>query len=318
MKVLVVGSTGALGRPTLSALVAAGHEVHGLTRTENKKGIVSSLGAVPELGDVMDPSSIDRVIGELRPDAVVQLLNALPKRGPMKPSDIDATNELRRVGTRNVLDASLRHGVGRFVVESMIFGYGYGDGGARATEDAPFGRPIGDPQLDPALDALRVMERMVLDASEDGTIDGVVLRLGLFYGPDVGSSEFMRSLLRKRLMFLPGGGRGEVSWINVEDGASAIVAVLEKASGGSIYNVVDDEPASVRDLAAEMARYLGVPGPKSIPVFLAKIASSYAAKMAGTTLRVSNQRIKEELGWSPRFPTYREGVSAMERAEAAS
>jgi nucleoside-diphosphate-sugar epimerase len=122
----------------------------------------------------------------------------------------------------------------------------------------------------------------------------------------------MVSLLRKRLMFLPGGGRGRLSWIHVADGASAIVASLEKAPAGAIYNVVDDEPVSIRGMCEQMARVLGVPGPKSIPVAIAKIGSSYAATMAQTTLRVSAARIKEELGWQPRFPTYREGIAAMD------
>jgi nucleoside-diphosphate-sugar epimerase len=156
------------------------------------------------------------------------------------------------------------------------------------------------------------METMVLEATERGGLEGVVLRLGLFYGPEVGSTKFMMSLLRKRILFLPGGGRGKLSWIHVADGASAIVAALEKAPAGAIYNVVDDEPVSFRGLSEQMARQLGVPGPKSIPIAIAKIGSSYAATMAQTNLRASNLRIKQELGWKPRFPTYREGIGAMD------
>jgi nucleoside-diphosphate-sugar epimerase len=312
MKVLVVGSTGALGVPTMEALVAAGHETYGLTRTQGKAGIVTGSGARAVFGDVLDETAADRVVAEVRPDAVVQLLNALPKRGAFRPSDLDATNELRRVGTRHMLAASRRHGVRRFLVESMIFGYGYGDqGGDPLSEDAPFGGPVAAAQMNPALQALDEMEKMVLDATNRGEIEGVVLRLGLFYGPEVGSTKFMMSLLRKRLMFLPGGGRGKLSWIHVADGASAIVAALEKAPPGAIYNVVDDEPVSIRGVCEQMARRLGVPGPKSIPVAIAKIGSSYAATMAQTNLRVSNARIKEELGWQPRYPTYRDGVADL-------
>ncbi|MGH2808534.1 MAG: NAD-dependent epimerase/dehydratase family protein [Actinomycetota bacterium] len=143
MRVLVIGATGALGVPTLRALAAAGHDAYGLTRTREKAPMVAATGARAVFGDVMDEVSIERVVAEVRPDAVVQLLNALPKRGPLRPSEMDATNELRRVGTRHVLGAAARHGVKRMIVESMIFGYGYGDrGGEALDEDAPFGEPL--------------------------------------------------------------------------------------------------------------------------------------------------------------------------------
>jgi nucleoside-diphosphate-sugar epimerase len=274
---------------------------------------VTSAGARAVFGDVLDETAADRAVAEVRPDVVVQLLNAIPKRGAFRPSDLDATNELRRVGTRHMVAASRRHGVRRFLVESMIFGYGYGDqGGDPLTEDAPFGGPVAAAQMNPALGALDEMEKVVLEATNRGEMEGIVLRLGLFYGPEVGSTKFMVSMLRKRLMFLPGGGRGRLSWIHIADGASAIAAALEKAPAGAIYNVVDDEPVSIRGMCEQMARGLGVPGPKNIPVAIAKIGSSYAATMAQTTLRVSNERIKEELGWQPRFPTYRGGIAAMD------
>lgn len=312
MKVLVAGATGALGTPTVKVLVERGHTVYGLTRSDKKAGAISALGAQPVFGDVLDETAMERVVAETQADGIVQLLNALPKRGPLRPSDIESTNVLRTEGTRNLLAAATRHEVKRYVVESMIFGYGYGDRGAEPlTEDAPFGERVDGDRMNRALDALRVMERMVLDSSDHPHTAGIALRLGLFYGPEVGSTRFMISMLRKRLMFLPGGGKGQLSWIHVEDGAAAVVLALENAPAGSIFNVVDDEPAGFGDFAAEMARVLDVPGPKSMPVGLAKIASSYAAQMAQTNLRASNRRIKDELGWKPAYPTYREGIASV-------
>src|SRR4051812_47668220 len=192
MKVLVAGSTGALGLPTVRQLVDNGHEVFGLTRSKEKAGLLTEAGATPVFGDVLDKDSIGRVVRDVGPDGIAQLLNALPKRGPMRPSEMNATNELREVGTKNLLDAAIAQGVRRFVVESMIFGYGYGDRGTEPlTEDAPFGDPVPEKTLNPAIDALRTMETLVLDASRQRKIDGIVLRMGLFFGPGIGSTEFI-------------------------------------------------------------------------------------------------------------------------------
>ena len=315
MKVLVAGATGALGTPTVRLLVDRGHDVYGLTRSKDKFDRIRLLGATPVLGDVLDEASCERFVSEVKPDGIVQLLNAIPERGAFRPSDLDATNELRTVGTRNLLAAAVSNGTRRYVVESMIFGYGYGDsGGEPLTEDAPFGQTVEMEQMNPALEALRGMERATLGATDEGDLEGIVLRLGLFYGPGVGSTDFMISMLRKHLLFLPGGGKGWLSWIHVEDGASAVVTALEEAKPGSVFNVVDDEPTSLGGFAAELADQLELPGPKSMPIGVAKIASSYAAAMAQTTLRASNARIKAELGWKPEYPTIREGVATIAAA----
>lgn len=312
MKVLVAGASGALGAPTVEELLARGHEVIGLTRSIEKARALEAAGASAVLGDVLDETAMERVVSQVQPEGVVQLLNALPKRGPFRPSEIDATNELRQVGTRHLLTASVRHAVKRYIVESMIFGYGYGDRGETPlTEDAPFGKPVAFEQMNPALNALSDMEEQVLGATSRGEIEGCVLRLGLFYGPDVGSTEFMVSMLRKHMLLLPGGGKGLLSWIHIEDGARACVDALERARPGSVYNVVDDEPAGFGELAHRISETLGIPGPKSVPVAVAKPFSSYAAAMATTNLRASNGRIKSELGWKPRYPTIREGVRTL-------
>jgi nucleoside-diphosphate-sugar epimerase len=315
VKVMVVGSTGALGIPVVRQLVAAGHEVAALTRSPEKAERLGRLGATPVLGDVFDAERMKAVMTEAQPDGVVQLLNALPKRGPMRVSELEQTNRLRTEGTRNVLAGALAAGAKRFVAESMIFGYGY-NRGRLVTEEDRFGAPTGDEGVDAALQALVSLERQVLDASGAGSIEGVVLRLGLFYGPGVGSTEFMRRLMTRRMMMLPGGGRGVGSWIHVEDGAAAVVAALERAPAGSVYNVVDDEPASMEDFAAEMARDLGLPRPRSIPAWLARLGGRYAAMMVSSArLMVSNEKIKDELGWRPRYPTYREGIRTLRPAD---
>jgi nucleoside-diphosphate-sugar epimerase len=308
MKVMVVGSTGALGIPVVRQLVAARHEVVGLTRSAEKAGTLEGLGAQAVLGDVFDP---DRMKTVMTPDAVVQLLNALPKRGPLRLSELEGTNRLRTEGTANVLDAALSAGARRFVAESMIFGYGYSAGGRAVTEDDPFGVRTPLAEINEALQALVSLETQVLDASKAGSIEGVILRLGLFYGSDVGSTDFMRSLLRRRLMVLPGGGRGLGSWIHVDDGAAAVVAALERAPAGSVYNVVDDEPASMAAFVGELSSALGLPRARRIPRWMARLGGKYGGMIAEAKLAVSNRKIKEELGWEPRYPTYREGIRSL-------
>jgi nucleoside-diphosphate-sugar epimerase len=312
MKVLVAGASGALGSPTTDELLARGHEVSGLTRSEKKGRALEARGVTPVYGDVLDETAVERVVAEVRPDGIIQLLNALPKRGPMRPSEIEGTNELRRTGTKHLLAAAGRHGTKRFVVESMIFGYGYGDrGDAALTEDAPFGQPSGDPKVGDALTALSSMEEQVLAATERGALEGVILRLGLFYGPGVGSTDYMVGMLRKHLLFLPGGGKGLLSWIHIEDAARAVVDAFERALPGSVYNVTDDEPAGFGDIARALSTELGIPGPKSIPAKLVKPVGPYVAMMSNTNLRASNARIKRELGWAPVYPTIKEGVRTL-------
>jgi nucleoside-diphosphate-sugar epimerase len=121
----------------------------------------------------------------------------------------------------------------------------------------------------------------------------------------------MKRLLERRMFVLPGGGRGLVSWIHVEDGASAVVTALESAPAGSIYNVVDDEPASMGSFVTEMARTSGLPGPRRVPLWVARLGGKYAGMVSNATLRVSNERIKRELGWAPTYPTYKEGLATV-------
>ena len=311
MKIFVAGATGALGTPVVRKLIERGHEVVGLTRSSAKADRLAEAGAQPVLGDVLDRQAVEDAVSETRPDALVQLLNALPKRGPIRPKEMDATNVLRVTGTDHLVDASLRHGVTRYVAESMIFGYGYGDrGAAEFTEEDRFPIDPPWPSLKPALDALGHLERRVLAASERG-LEGIVLRMGLFYGPEVGSTEFMAKMLRRRMLPLPGGAPGVVSWIHIDDAAEAAVMAVESKISGEVFNVVDDEPTAFGDHIRAIARALGYPSPYKVPRFLASLAGRYAALMARTNLRVSNTKAKKELGWAPRYPSAQEGMRSL-------
>jgi nucleoside-diphosphate-sugar epimerase len=317
MKVLVAGATGVLGRPTIRQLVAGGHEVFGLTRSRSKGPLVAALGATPVYGDVLDRTATDEAVAQTQPDGVVQLLNALPKRGPLRAKELDGTNELRVTGTRHLLGAAVTRGARRFVAESMILGYGYSEGDRLTTEEDRFPIPAPIPEVQPALDALKSLEEQILEATGAGRIEGVALRMGLFYGAGVGSTEFMAKLLRWRMFALPGGGKGTGSFIHVEDGASAVVAALERSAPGEIYNVADDHPVSLKEFATALARARGLPPPYSVPLWVARIGGRYGTLVATSTLRVSNDKIKKELGWAPRYPTIEEGLAARELPTAS-
>jgi nucleoside-diphosphate-sugar epimerase len=282
-----------------------------------KGSIIESLGARPVFGDVLDASAMHRVALQVQPDAVVELLNALPKRGPLKVKELEGTNELRIKGTRNLIDAAVRIGATRFVAESMIFGYGYSGGDRLVTEDDLYPAPAPIPEVQPALDALGSLESQVLEATRDGKIEGVVLRLGLFYGPGVGSTEFMTSLLKKRVFVLPGGGKGRGSWIHVEDAARAVVLALGKSAPGQIYNVVDDRPASVKEFASTLSEKLDLPKPHRVPLWVARLGGRYGGMVATAQLGVSNEKIKRELGWEPHYPTIQQGIESLREGAAS-
>ena len=312
MKVFVAGASGALGRPTVRRLIQGDHEVVGLTRSEAKAATLRSLGAEVVIGDVLDAAAMERCVSQARPEGVLQLLNDLPKSGPMRPSDIESTNVLRTKGTKNLLAAAEHHGVRRYVAESMVFGYGYGDAGeTKVTEEHEFPIQAPHPSLEPALDALGSLEEQIRDATARGAIEGVILRLGLFYGPEVASTEFMISLLKKHLFPLPGGAPGILSWIHIEDAAEAVVAALERGEAGDVYNIVDDEPVSLGEFVRAASSILELPKPFNVPLWLARLGGRYASRVATTNLRVSNDKAKAALGWAPKHANFREGLWSL-------
>lgn len=318
MKVLVAGASGALGVPLTRLLVSAGHQVVGLTRTPANRSRLAKLGAEPVVADAMDADGLLAAVRGMRTDAVVHALTAL-RRPPARYRDMAATNALRVRGTTNLLAAAGAVGARRFVVESMHLGYGYGDWGDRVlTEDQRWAPPGRTAPLERTLAAFRSLERQVLEATEQGRIEGISLRFGAFYGPGAGLETFV-DLLRARRMPLPGGGRRVLSWIHITDAATAVLAALERGRPSQAYNVVDDEPVSWRDFAGTLAAAFDTPRPWSAPTWTMRIAAPYLTAFLGdTTLRASNARARAELDWVPSVPDYREGIgrAARDRDEA--
>ena len=312
MRIFVAGATGAMGVPLVKRLVAAGHQVTGLTRSEAKRPLLEGLGATAAVADVFDRERLGAVLREARPEAVVHLLTALPKQGPMRPADLVATNRLRTEGTRNLVEAAISAGARRLVAESIVLVYGYGDhGSAPLTEEHPVARTSPRPWLQPTIDAGVALEDTVLSAARAGRIEGVVLRFGIIYGAGSGSTEAMVAMVKKRRMPLVGDGGGVWSWIHVDDAAGATLAALERGRSGEVYNIVDDEPVAWRDYLAHCSRVLGAPGPFRVPVWLVRLVSPYAVIILTSRFPVSNAKARRELGWLPEYPTYREGLATL-------
>ncbi len=304
MRVLLAGASGAVGTPVTRQLIAAGHEVVGITRSRANAERLRATGAEAVVADVMDRENLLTAVRGVRADAVMHQLTAL---GTTKLRDaMKGTNGLRTTGTAHLLAAARAVGAHRFLTQSIVLGYGYRDHGSRVlTEDDPFAEPASGP-FAPAIDALRSAEEQVFTADE---MEGIALRYGGFYGQD-SFTRMIANLLRKRRLPVPSSGGGFVSFIYLDDAAAATVAALEKGRAGQAYNIVDDEPVRWADYLDALAAELGARRPWRVPGWMLR-AIPYLGPIMFTSMRVSNAKARRELGWAPAVPTYREGVALV-------
>jgi len=306
MRVFVAGASGVVGRPTVRKLVAAGHDVVGMTRREERAGEIREAGAEAVVCDVFDAEALREVVVAARPEVVVHALTALPERFDPKSDYLAATNRVREEGTRNLVAAAKAAGARRIVAESVAFFY-EPEGDWVKDEEAPLFRdPPG--RFAAGRDALVSLERQVVEA--DG-LEGLVLRFGWFYGPgtyyDRGGSVAEEA--EKRRYPVIGKGQGTFSHIHVEDAADAYVAALDHGAPG-LYNVVDDEPAPLREWLPVYAEALGAKPPRRIPAWLARLVAGKDLVSTATTVRgASNAKAKRELGWQPGHPSWRQGFA---------
>jgi nucleoside-diphosphate-sugar epimerase len=316
MKVFVAGATGVLGRVLVPQLVARGHAVVGMTRSASKQDLVRSLGARPVVADALDPDAVAQAVAGAEPEVIVHQLTALS--GPMSFRDARhperfrgaiMTNRLRIEGTDHLLAAGRAVGARRFVAQS--FG---------AFRWARTGRPVlteADP-LDPnppaslrtVVEGLLYLERAVTSI-EWG--EGLVLRYGGFYGPgtsiSLAADAQMAAPIRKRRFPIVGDGGGVFSQIHIDDAAAATAIAVEHGQPG-IYNIVDDEPAPVREWLPVLASALDAKPPRRIPRWLGRLAAGEAATLTMTEVKgASNAKAKRELGWQPRYPSWRQGFA---------
>jgi len=308
MRVLVAGASGAMGRPLVRLLRSKGHEVFGVTRRPERAALVEALGARPLVADALDAAALQRVVNEARPTEVVHLLTALPPEGPLRARDLLATNCLRVRGTGNLLRASIAAGVRRVVVESFAGVYGAGQP-LPWTEDGPLPPPAG-----PFAEGVRAMRSLEHQAATARVhLETVTLRFGLVYGPEVPATIGLARRLRRRRVFVPRGADGLASFVHVDDAATAILAALESPAAGLVYNVADDRPTGIVDYLAMSADVLGVPRPRTAPLWLLRLVAPLLVQGAFTRLALSNARARAELGWTPAYPTLREGIAQVVR-----
>jgi nucleoside-diphosphate-sugar epimerase len=255
------------------------------------------MGASVVVADALNRDAVIAAIKEATPTHVIHQLTALPKSGPRRPADVEATNQLRIEGTRNLLEAAIHAGVRRFLAGSYAV-------------LAPRGAIT--PQTgNAAAAAVASMETQVLAATEQGSIEGVILRYGMFYGLDVPSTIAMIDMIRKRRLPVVRSDASQLPIIHLDDAVSATLRALDVAPAGSIYDIVDDQAVSLSEIVGAIAEYTNSSKPFKVPAWLPRLVSPYLARMTSTRLPLSNAKAKTELGWRPKYETMREGLAHM-------
>ena len=303
MKVFVAGASGAVGRPLVRQLVAAGHDVTGMTRRADRAEEIRATGADCVVCDVFDPQALADAVAAAEPRVVIHQLTSLPPElDPRKKGIYDANNRIRREGTRNLIEAARAAGAERVVAQSIAFIYAPTGGWVKTEEDPVISMPG---EFGSAVDATMTLEQQVTAAG------GLVLRYGFFYGPGTSYAPdgHQASEVRRRRFPIIGDGSGTFSFVHVEDAASAAVAAAERGAPG-IYNVADDEPAKTSEWLPAYARALGAKPPRRVPAWVARLVAGKEVGAFATTMRgVSNEKAKRELGWQPRYASWRQGFS---------
>jgi 2-alkyl-3-oxoalkanoate reductase len=302
MRVFVAGASGAIGTRLVPQLVDRGHEVIGTSRSAEKAEHLRALGAQPVALDLLDLAAVRRAVLEAAPDAIVHQATALSDLNFSRNFDrtFAGTNRLRTEGTDALLGAAREAGVDRFVAQSFASYRNAREGGPVKTEDDPLD-PAPPAKARESWAAMNYLEEAVTDAG------GIALRYGGFYGA---ANDGLIQPVRKRQYPIIGDGGGFASWIHLDDAAAATVLALEH-DGPDILNIVDDEPAPVREWLPVLAEALGAKPPRRFPRWLARLVAGDVAVMMGTEGRgASNAKAKRELGWKPSYPSWREGFPA--------
>jgi nucleoside-diphosphate-sugar epimerase len=311
MRVFVAGASGAIGRRLVPQLVAAGHDVTGTARSEQKAAAIRAAGARAAICDALDAVALRDAVAEAAPEVLVHELTALPDRfNPRNSRIYKATNRVRSEGTSNLVDAARAAGARRIVCQSVAFAYAPGARLDVKDEDAPLfldaPAPFGE--------GVRVIEEMERRVLEAGDLEGLVLRYGWFYGPGThfGDDGATAQDVRRRRFPVVGKGTGLFSFIHVDDAAAATVAGVERGAPG-VYNIVDDEPAPMRDWLPAYAEAIGAKRPLRLPVWLVRLAAGRMATVVNVQPGAANTKAKRQLGWEPRWTSWREGFREAPR-----
>jgi 2-alkyl-3-oxoalkanoate reductase len=309
MRVFLAGATGVIGRRLVPMLVAAGHQVTGMTRSPEKAGALRAAGAQPAVADALDAQALRAAVLEAHPDVVIHQLTSLPSRVDPRRIERDfvLNDRLRSEGTRHLVAAAREAGAQRVIAQSIAFAYAPGPPDTLHDERDPLLAEQAPKSFRRSALALRDLESAVLG------VDGIVLRYGYFYGPGswISKGGTMIEDLARRRMPIVGRGTGVWSFIHIDDAARATVAALGCERPGT-FNVVDDDPAPVSQWLPALAQVAGAPRPLRVPTLIARLAGGgYGVAVMTRGQGASNALAKRELGWQPQNPSWREGFRAV-------
>ncbi|MGA7673388.1 MAG: NAD(P)-dependent oxidoreductase [Nitrolancea sp.] len=302
MRIFVAGAGGAVGRRLVPMLVVHGHDVTATTRSATKLDLLRGLGASPVVMDGLNGAEVGEAVARAEPDVIVHEMTALAGTPNMKHFDrwFAVTNQLRTRGTEHLLAAASASSVERFVAQSYTNWNNRRDSRQLNTENDPLD-PNPPKEQSQTLAAIRFTEEAVTSAA----LEGIVLRYGNLYGP--GASESLVEMVKQRKMPIVGKGGAIWSWLHVDDAASATVAAIERGQPG-IYNIVDDEPAPLREWLPYLAQSVGAKPPMHVPVWLGRLlAGDVGVSMTTRINGSSNAKAKRELSWQPTWSTWRDG-----------
>jgi nucleoside-diphosphate-sugar epimerase len=310
MRVLIAGATGAVGQRLVPMLL----EVVAMTRTAAKAEGLREQGAMPVVADALDRDAVMGAVMGAEPDVIVHQLTALSGDPDMRHFDrmFAQTNRLRTEGTRHLLDAGAKAGVKRFIAQSFTGWTFAREGGAVKDEDAPLDPEPPKGQRE-SLAAIRALEDLVSGAHRTHGIEGVVLRYGGFYGPGTSLARDggdITDMMRKRKFPVVGDGGGVWSFTHIDDAAGGVLAALAPGGPHGIFQIVDDDPAPAAEWLPALAAAVGAKPPRHVPTWLGRLAAGEVAVSMMTTSRgASNARARRILGWTPQWPTWREGFA---------
>lgn len=294
MKIFITGATGVLGRHIVPQLVQSGHQVRGLARSDGNVELVRRLHAEPARVDLFDLAALTQAVEAC--DAILHLATRIPSTMNLgKRSAWVETDHIRGVGTRNVVDAALAQHVQTVIYPSICFAYP--DSGAEWI-DATLDKLVVEDYYATTFDAEQEMRRFTGAGGQ-----GIVLRMGLFYGPESPQSQDQLRFARLGIASVVGRPDAYHPFVMIEDAAQAIVAALEHAPAG-IYDIVEDEPPTTEEINAAMAKAVGRRRLRSLPDFLGRMTMGRGIlSVMSRSQRVSNRRFKDATGWSPRSST---------------
>ena len=301
MKVFIAGASGVLGRRLVRQFVARGHSVIGQVRSPKAENAVKEAGVEPRHADLFDAESLARAAEGC--DTVIHAATAIPVKQKTSPADWAMNDHIRRKGTRCLTEAAAKIGAKTYLQQSIAWV-------ARPKNDSPFDEDsptVPEPTIQSAIDAEAIAREA--ESAEGFTVS--ILRGGFFYDSESAHTRMLADALRKRQM--PTIGSGETLWamIHSDDAASAYVIAAEKPRSG-VWHIVDNELVQVRTFLKEFAARLGAPEPRRVPVWLARwLAGEQAVQYFARSTRTNNARFRRDFGWTPRYPTYREGLDQI-------